>query len=108
MSWPIQLILKPSVSSNLSYTFRDTRYIVCDYSTTTVHDAATEYCRRPPWAYISDPLTSTPVLPAFIISSSMSPAWKPSGFLWQVKRVRGQGAWCSLVTLETQLAASGS
>jgi len=42
MSWPIQLILKPSLSSNLSYTFRDTRHIGCDYSTATVHDAATE------------------------------------------------------------------
>jgi len=84
MSWPIQLILKPSLSSNLSHTFRDTRHIDCDYSTSTVHDAATKYCRRPRWAHVSDPLTSTPVLPDLISLPFMSLAWKPRGFLWQV------------------------
>jgi len=84
MTWPIQLILKQPVSSNLSYKLRDTRHIGRDYSASTVHDAATKYCRRPRWAHVSDRLTSTPVLPAFISLPFMSLAWKPRRFLWKV------------------------
>jgi hypothetical protein len=37
----IQLILRSSVSSDLSYTFRDYCHIGCDYYITAVHEAAT-------------------------------------------------------------------
>jgi hypothetical protein len=55
MFWPIQLISRPSASSNLSYTLLDTRHIGCDYSTAAVHEAATVYCRRQRWGRVSDP-----------------------------------------------------